>query len=58
MPELKRILHQLFLGDMLFRLLPIRRDRFLFTSFYGLHYSDGPRAISERLHEAYPEAEI
>lgn len=58
MPELKRILHQLFLGDMLFRLLPIRKDRFLFTSFYGLHYSDGPRAISERLHEAYPEAEI
>lgn len=58
MPELRRILYQLLLGDGLFRLLPVRRNRVLFSSFYGQHYSDGPRAISEALHEACPEAEI
>ena len=30
----------------------------LFTSFDGRSYSDNPRAISEKLHEMYPDTEI
>ena len=32
--------------------------KILFDSFYGKQYSDNPRAISEKLHELYPEYKI
>lgn len=38
--------------------IPIRRERVVFSSFSGKSYSDNPRAISERLHEMRPQAEI
>lgn len=58
MTDFRRTAIQLLLGDSLFRLIPVRRNRILFSSFYGQHYSDGPRAISEAMHEMRPEAEI
>lgn len=58
MSRWKQSLYQLVLGDCLCRLLPVRPHRYLFSSFFGQHYSDGPRAISERLHQRHPEAEI
>ncbi|NLF26891.1 MAG: hypothetical protein GX592_03260 [Clostridiales bacterium] len=36
----------------------VRRNRVLFSSFKGKGYSDSPRAISEKLHEIRPDAEI
>lgn len=45
-------------GDLYCRLLPVKKNRILFSSFYGQHYSDGPRAISEHLHEQDPDMEI
>ena len=36
----------------------VKKDKVLFTSFFGKSYSDNPRAVSEALHELAPEAEI
>ncbi len=58
MSILRQSIYQLVFGDLLFRVLPVKRNRFLFSSFLGQHYSDGPRAISQRLHALHPEAEI
>lgn len=48
-------------GGMVFlflqKLLPIKKDRVVFTSFGG-HYSDNPKYISQKLHELYPALEI
>ena len=36
---------------------PVQKGRWLFTSFQG-RYSDNPKALSEKLHEIQPDAEI
>lgn len=36
----------------------VQTSRVLFNSFDGRSYSDNPRAISEKMHELYPETEI
>lgn len=46
-----------FLGLFIYRLAPIRRNRFVFTSFNG-HYSDNPKAISNKLHEIDGNSDI
>lgn len=47
---------QLF-GLIVYKIAPIKRNRFVFTSFGG-HYSDNTKAISEKLHEMDSSAEI
>ena len=37
---------------------PIQDKTILFSSFNGLQYSDNPRAISEKMHEMYPDYHI
>lgn len=39
-------------------LFPIRKNRVVFSSFYGRAVSDNPAAIAEALRAQYPEAEI
>lgn len=56
--KIKKIIMQVIFGDFIFKLFPVKKDVVLFSSFFGQHYSDGPRAISEKLHEAYPEIKI
>lgn len=34
------------------------QKKIIFTSFEGKHYSDNPRAVSEKFHEMYPEYEL
>ena len=58
MKSLKQILLQVIFGDFLFRFLPVKKDIVLFSSFFGQHYSDGPRVISEHLHEVAPQIHI
>lgn len=45
------------LGLIVYKIAPIKKNCFVFTSFSG-HYSDNTRSISEKLHEMHPEAEI
>lgn len=45
------------IGLFLYKMAPIKKNRFVFTSFNG-HYSDNPKAISEKLHELYSDYEI
>lgn len=56
--QLGNAIKQLAFGDFLFRLIPVQKQVVLFSSFFGQHYSDGPRAISEVLHERHPEITI
>ena len=37
---------------------PVIRPQILFDSFNGKQYSDNPRAISEMMHQMYPEYKI
>ena len=46
-----------FIGLCVYRVAPIKRNRFVFTSYSG-HYSDNTRYVSEKMHELYPDAEI
>lgn len=46
-----------FLDLIKYNLTPIQKGRWLFTSFQG-RYSDSPKALSEKLHEIQPSAEI
>ena len=46
-----------FLGLFIYKIVPIKRNRFVFTSFNG-HYSDNTKAISVKLHEMDATAEI
>ena len=45
------------IGLFLYKIAPIKKNRFVFTSFNG-HYSDNTKAISEKLHELYCDYEI
>lgn len=45
------------LGLLLIKIIPIKKGRFVFTSFDG-HYSDSPKCISEVMHEMNPDVEI
>lgn len=45
------------IGLCIYKIAPIRRNRFVFTSFNG-HYSDSTKAISIKLHEMSPKSEI
>lgn len=56
--QIKKIVYQFILGDLVFKFIPVKKNVLMFSSFYGQHYSDGPRAISERLHETHPEMKI
>lgn len=47
---IKKIIYQIVAGTLI-RLVPLRKKWILFSSFYGQHYSDGPKAISEYLHD-------
>ena len=51
-------LSQIFYGDIICKFIPVKDNYVLFSSFYGQHYSDGPRLISENLHQRYPEIKI
>lgn len=44
-------------GLILYKIAPIKKNRYLFTSFNG-HYSDNTKAISEKLHLLSNNAEI
>ncbi|MBE7079452.1 MAG: hypothetical protein E7380_06320 [Clostridiales bacterium] len=46
-----------FLKLLRYNLTPVKKGRWVFTSFRG-HYSDNPKAISEKLHDLAPEIEI
>ena len=46
-----------FLKLLRYNLTPVKKGRWVFTSFRG-HYSDNPKAISEKLHALAPEMEI
>lgn len=35
-----------------------KNDKIVFSSFDGKSYSDNPKAVSEKLHELYPQADI
>ncbi len=48
---------KLLLGLIIYKIAPIHRNRYVFTSFNG-HYSDNTKAISIKLHEMAPLAEI
>lgn len=48
---------KMVIGLLLYKLMPIEKHSYLFTSFNG-HYSDNTRAISEKLHETYPDYKI
>ena len=48
---------KILLGLILYKITPISKDRFVFTSFNG-HYSDNTKSISDKLHELHPEAKI
>lgn len=58
MKSLKLFIYQFLVSGTLMKLLPIRRNWVLFSSFYGQHYSDGPKAISEHLHQSNPELKL
>lgn len=45
------------IGLLIYRYAPIKRNRFVFTSFNG-HYSDNTKSISIKLHEIDAHAEI
>ncbi len=45
------------IGLLIYRIAPIKKNRYVFTSFNG-HYSDNPKAISEKLYEVDKGAEI
>lgn len=45
------------LGLIVYKIAPIKKNCFVFTSFNG-HYSDNTRSISEELHEMHPETQI
>jgi len=40
------------------KIMGVNGNKIVFISFGGKSYSDNPRAISEKLHEMYPEFEI
>lgn len=40
-----------------YNLTPVKKDRWVFTSFQG-HYSDNPKAVSQKLHDLAPDKEI
>lgn len=42
----------------MFNIFPVKKNRVMFSSFYGKRYGDNPRYISELLHERNPELEI
>lgn len=48
---------KLLLGLCIYKIAPIRKNRYVFTSFNG-HYSDNTKAISIKLHEMDENAEI
>lgn len=46
-----------YLIDILFHVLPMKNNLVLFSSFSD-QYSDNPKAISEKLHQLYPDVKI
>ena len=54
------ILHSLKKGmiRLLWRTIPVQKNRVVFCSFSGKSYSCNPKAVSEKLHEMDPELEI
>ena len=38
--------------------LPVKKNRVVFSSYYGRGYSDNPKAIAEALHRIAPDAEL
>ncbi|MBR2616573.1 MAG: CDP-glycerol glycerophosphotransferase family protein [Clostridia bacterium] len=38
--------------------LPVKKNKVVFSSYYGRGFSDNPKAIAEALHEACPEAKL
>lgn len=48
---------KLLIGLILYKIAPIKKQRYVFTSFNG-HYSDNPKPISNKLHEMNKNAEI
>ncbi len=57
MLKIKKFLHR-NIYPIFFYFLPIKNKKVVFSSYAGKQYSDNPRAISEKLHEMYPEVDI
>ena len=58
MNRIAQVICQVFVGDIILKLVPVQKNVVMFSSFYGQHYSDGPRSISESLHLKYPKMKI
>ena len=52
----KKIKQRFYLG--ITYLFPVRRNRVIFSSYYGKGYGDNPKAISEALHMKTPNTEL
>lgn len=53
---IKRIIIRSFL--LVSRLKPIDKNKVIFTNFTGRGFGDNPKAVAEKLHELYPDADI
>ncbi len=41
------------IAQIILSVIPIKRNRVFFNSFYGKSYSDNPKAVSETLYDLY-----
>ncbi|MDB2106220.1 CDP-glycerol glycerophosphotransferase family protein [Clostridium paraputrificum] len=57
MSKIKKFLHR-NIYPAFFYLLPIKKNKIIFSSYAGKQYSDSPRCISELLYERYPQYDI